>query len=96
MAASSPVRIISHSSEETPWAAPTAAELRERAEGYRRSAAHWRMLVEREERQGGGYARLPSWPETKAMMLEMADCCERDAENALVLANTIPAVCGGD
>lgn len=61
----------------------TPDRLREAAARLRQCAAHFRMLVEREERPDflGDYAKLSGWPETKAMMLETADHLDRDAAN---------------
>jgi len=65
---------------------PTASEWREKAEQCRKSAAHWRMLIKQAEREaaefGTGYAALPSWPETKAVLLEQAARFEADAVEA--------------
>jgi hypothetical protein len=57
---------------------------RERSERYRRSAAHYRTLIERGERSADyGY---PNWPATRAMLIKIAEGFEhgsRAAENAL-------------
>jgi hypothetical protein len=63
----------------------SAAELREAAARYRDRATHYRALIEQEERPGGACIHK-NWPETKAILLETAEWCERDAEAAMAEA----------
>jgi hypothetical protein len=82
----STVHIVSYPPGEPPRPEPTSEQWLERAREYRRYAAHWRRLVEREESDNGaygdGYGRLPGWSDLKATILEYIGLCERDAEDA--------------
>jgi hypothetical protein len=51
--------------------ARTVEELREDAATFRRFAAHVRKLIEQEERPFGR-GQSPRWPETRALLLDLA------------------------
>jgi hypothetical protein len=69
-------------------ASRTANELLEDAARYRARAAHYRALIEQEERPGGACI-YKNWPQTRAILLETAEWCERDAEAAMLEAAVI-------
>jgi hypothetical protein len=48
----------------------------------RRHAFHLREMVAREERLGSPRTRLPSWTETKRMLLNWADELDQEAKEA--------------
>lgn len=59
----------------------TVHEWREKAESYRQIAAFYRNLIEQAECPGGR-GSYPRWAETKAILLETAECFECYAEAA--------------
>lgn len=58
-------------SAEKPW--------RDRAERCWRAALYYRQLIERGERSRYGY---PDWPETKAVLIKIAEGFEHEAQGA--------------
>ncbi len=66
--------------EELPQSEWTPERWRQNAEWFRDHAARFRKLIEKEERDSGGHS--PTWPNTKAALLEMAELCDRNAEYA--------------
>ena len=60
----------------------------ERAERYRRSAAYYRTLIEQGEQPGAdGDPNWPNWPQTKVMLIKIAEGFEYDAREAEAAAS---------